>query len=46
MARPWQCRLGLHRWQRVVNDAGQAYRHCERCGRDDDPKSGIRAVGG
>jgi hypothetical protein len=46
MAKPWRCRFGMHRWMREVNsESGMAYQHCDRCGADNDPKSGIRAVG-
>jgi hypothetical protein len=47
MSKPWRCRLGMHRWKRAVNnESGQAYQHCERCGKDNDVGSGIRAAGG
>jgi hypothetical protein len=46
MAKPWSCRLGMHQWKRQVNEAGEAYQHCERCGADDDPKSRITSLSG
>jgi hypothetical protein len=46
MAKPWMCRLGLHKWRPEWSEDGKKYRHCDRCGRDDDPGSGIRAAGG
>jgi hypothetical protein len=35
MAKPWMCRLGMHRWEPAWTDTGQKYRHCKRCGGDD-----------
>jgi hypothetical protein len=32
MAKPWPCRLRLHRWQRLRNPQGGWYRECRRCG--------------
>jgi len=33
MAKPWRCRLRLHRWQRLRNPEGGWYRECRGCGR-------------
>jgi len=46
MAKRLMCRLGLHLWQAEWNEAGQHYRRCARCGRDDDPVSRIRGMSG
>jgi hypothetical protein len=32
MAKPWRCRLRLHRWQRLRNPQGGWYRECLGCG--------------
>ena len=42
-SKPVMCRLNLHhRWQKVHNPAGESYRRCRRCGKDDfgDPRGG------
>ena len=36
MARPWRCRVRLHRWQRLHNPHGGWYRECRECGKQDD----------
>jgi len=33
MAKPWRCRLRLHRWQRLRGANGQWYRECRGCGK-------------
>jgi hypothetical protein len=33
MAKPWRCRLRLHRWQRLRNPEGGWYRECRGCGK-------------
>jgi len=33
MTKKLRCYLGLHRWQRLVNDAGDSYRRCIDCGK-------------
>jgi hypothetical protein len=33
MAKPWRCRLRLHRWQRLRGANGQWYRECRSCGK-------------
>jgi hypothetical protein len=32
MAKPWRCRLRLHRWRIQKDYRGQRYRECQRCG--------------
>jgi hypothetical protein len=36
MAKPWRCRLRIHRWQRLRNPQGGWYRECRDCGKQDD----------
>jgi hypothetical protein len=31
MAKPWICRIGRHRWQRLRNPEGGWYRECRGC---------------
>jgi len=31
MTKPWLCRIGRHRWQRLRNPEGGWYRECRRC---------------
>ena len=33
MAKPWLCRIGRHRWQRLRNPEGGWYRECRECGK-------------
>ena len=33
MAKPWRCRLRLHRWQFLRGADGQRYRECRGCGK-------------
>ena len=33
MAKPWRCRIGRHRWQRLRNPEGGWYRECRGCGK-------------
>jgi hypothetical protein len=33
MAKPWLCRIGRHRWQRLRNPEGGWYRECRGCGK-------------
>jgi hypothetical protein len=42
MTRPWLCRIGRHRWQRLRNPEGGWYRECRGCGRQ---RSGIGGPG-
>jgi hypothetical protein len=46
MATALLCRLGMHSWRKVYNDQSEMYRTCRRCGKDDDPRGRITAVGG
>jgi hypothetical protein len=42
-SKPLMCRLNLHhRWQRERNPAGERFRRCQKCGKDDfgDPRGG------
>ncbi len=43
MAKPLLCVLQFHRWRLQVNDEGQRYKLCEKCGayRDFSPAPGI-----
>jgi predicted cupin superfamily sugar epimerase len=36
MAKPWRCRIGRHRWQRLRNPEGGWYRECRRCQKQQD----------
>jgi hypothetical protein len=36
MAKPWRCRLRIHRWQRLRNPEGGWYRECLGCGQQRD----------
>jgi hypothetical protein len=36
MAKPWRCRLRLHRWQRIRGPEGRRYRECRDCGTQQD----------
>ena len=36
MAKPWRCRLRLHRWQRLRGPDGSRYRECRDCGTQED----------
>jgi hypothetical protein len=33
MTKPWLCRIGRHRWQRLRNPEGGWYRECRGCGK-------------
>jgi hypothetical protein len=33
MAKPWRCRVRLHRWQFLRGAEGQRYRECRGCGK-------------
>ena len=33
MAKPWRCRIRLHRYQRLRNPEGGWYRECRECGK-------------
>ena len=36
MAKPWRCRIRLHRWQRLRNPEGGWFRECRDCGTQKD----------
>ena len=36
MAKPWRCRIGRHRWQRLRNPQGGWYYQCVKCGAQQD----------
>jgi len=40
MTKPLRCLLQFHQWRLIVNDEGQRYKQCDRCGayRDFDPR--------
>ena len=40
MAKPWLCRIGRHRWQRLRNSQGGWYRECRGCGTQRDDNGG------
>ena len=42
MAKPWRCRIGRHRWQRLRNPEGGWYRECRACQKQRD----IEGTGG
>jgi hypothetical protein len=46
MAKPWRCRLRLHRWQRLRSPQGDWYRECRGRGeqRVDRYKEGPRSL--
>jgi hypothetical protein len=46
MAKPFLCRIGRHRWQRLRNPEGGWYRECRGCGRQRDGIGGPSAGGG
>ncbi|HEX8628519.1 MAG TPA: hypothetical protein VF755_10160 [Catenuloplanes sp.] len=46
MRKPLRCLLAMHSWRKDFNEQGQMYRICRRCGKEDDPRSRITAVGG
>jgi hypothetical protein len=33
MAKRLRCRIGRHAWEHKVNDEGQRYKECARCGK-------------
>lgn len=39
MAKPWRCRLRLHRWQRLYGPQGRWYYECVKCGTQQDRDS-------
>lgn len=45
MAKHLLCRIGLHKWSKRVNDSGQPYLTCLRCGKHDDNEGGAAPLG-
>jgi hypothetical protein len=45
MAKPWRCRLRLHRWRFERDYRGQRYRECIRCGAISDPSTPLPGGG-
>jgi hypothetical protein len=45
MAKPWRCRLHLHRWRIERDYQGQRYREGIRCGAISDPSSPLPGGG-
>jgi hypothetical protein len=43
MAKPFLCRIGRHRWQRLRNPEGGWYRQCSGCGKQRGSSGGIQA---
>jgi hypothetical protein len=43
MKKPLRCWLTFHDWRMMVNDEGERYKTCARCGayRDFDPRPGM-----
>ena len=46
MAKPFLCRIGRHRWQRLRNPEGGWYRECRGCGRQRAGIGGPSSRGG
>jgi len=46
MAKPWLCRIGRHRWQRLRNPEGGWYRECTRCGQQRNVPGGPPSMAG
>jgi hypothetical protein len=46
MAKPFLCRLGRHRWQRLRNPEGGWYRECRGCGKQRHGIGGPSSSGG
>jgi len=45
MAKHLLCRIGLHKWSKRVNDSGQPYLTCVRCGKHDDNEGAAAPLG-
>lgn len=41
-----RCLLGLHAWNKNHEEQGQVYLRCRNCGKEEDPGSRIRVIGG
>ncbi len=46
MAKPWRCRIRIHRWQRIRNPEGGWYRECRGCGKQRHGIGGPSSSGG
>jgi hypothetical protein len=46
MAKPWRCRIRLHRWQRLRNPEGGWYRECRECGQQGNVMGGPPSMAG
>jgi hypothetical protein len=46
MAKPFLCRIGRHRWQRLRNPEGGWYRECRGCGKQRHGIGGPSSSGG
>ena len=46
MAKPWRCRIRLHRWQRLRNPEGGWYRECRDCGQQRNVMGGPPSMAG
>ena len=46
MAKPWRCRIQLHRWQRLRNPEGGWYRECRNCGQQRNVPGGPPSMAG
>ncbi|MGY2873127.1 hypothetical protein ACVW00_000317 [Marmoricola sp. URHA0025 HA25] len=45
MAKHLLCRIGMHKWSKRVNDSGQPYLTCVRCGKHDDNEGAAAPLG-
>ena len=45
MARQLLCHVGWHKWAKRVNDSGQAYLVCVRCGKHNDNEGAAAPLG-
>ena len=41
MAKSFGCYIGWHKWKTRVNDEGQRWVACERCGKEDEIPPGV-----
>jgi hypothetical protein len=46
VAKPWRCRIRLHRWQRIRNPKGGRYRECRDCGKQQDSSGSPPSMAG
>jgi hypothetical protein len=46
MAKPWRCRIRLHRWQRLRNPEGGWFRECRDCGEQQDASGSPPSMAG